>query len=203
MLEERFAAVARRWPSVARALHERVAEQIDRAAVHTAICQLPRVEERLLALLWLLAERWGRVSQAGVVVPLRLTHEALGRLVGAQRPTVSLALRDLAEDGAVGRRDDGAWVLREGSQVELTPVGATTPIEIEHVEAPDAPERAYDASVIARDRQLILRRLRELRSELPTRIESVSRLIAESRELREHGAMLRERSRKTREELSG
>src|SRR3712207_6988597 len=68
-----------------------------------------------MATLWHLGERWGRMSPAGVVVPLSLTHEAIGRLAGAERPTVSLALTALADAGVVLRREDGAFVLEAQS----------------------------------------------------------------------------------------
>ena len=57
-----------------------------------AISQLVRVDRRLLALFWHLAERWGRVTGDGVLVPLTLSHRMLSQLVGARRPTVSTAL---------------------------------------------------------------------------------------------------------------
>jgi hypothetical protein len=76
------------------------------------ICQLPRVDERVLAMLWLLSETWGHVTPSGVRLPLVLTHETLGALVGARRPTVTLALRKLVEDGALVHQDAG-WLLLE------------------------------------------------------------------------------------------
>jgi hypothetical protein len=45
-----------------------------------------------------------------VRVPLALTHETLGGLVGARRPTVTLALRKLTDDGALVPQDHG-WLL--------------------------------------------------------------------------------------------
>jgi CRP/FNR family transcriptional regulator, cyclic AMP receptor protein len=66
----------------------------------------------LKALFWHLAERWGRVSGDGVIVPLALTHRILGQLVGARRPTVSTALSELAEREELVRRPDGSWLLR-------------------------------------------------------------------------------------------
>jgi hypothetical protein len=89
------------------------------------ICQLPRVAERLLAMMWLLAESWGRVTPAGVTLPLMLTHEALGALIGARRPTVSLALAELVQRGAVVRQD-GGWLLLEGFPESAPP---TAPAE--------------------------------------------------------------------------
>lgn len=117
----------RERPEVSSRLLTRAAQQAGRQAAHRAISQLPRVELRLLALLWLLAERWGRVGAQGIVVPVALTHEALGRMVGARRPTVSLALKQLDEEGCVHRRGDGSWVLSVDSTVRLeagTPRGA-------------------------------------------------------------------------------
>jgi CRP/FNR family transcriptional regulator, cyclic AMP receptor protein len=46
-----------------------------------------------------------------VHVPLKLTHQLLGRVVGAQRPSVTTALKQLMEEGSVSRRDDGTWLL--------------------------------------------------------------------------------------------
>jgi hypothetical protein len=105
-----------RWPRLAAGLHARTAEQVERVAVQLAICQLPRVEDRLLALFWLLAESWGRVTASGTVLPLNLTHETLGALVGARRPTVTLALGELAARGAVLRQDK-TWLLLEHPSV--------------------------------------------------------------------------------------
>jgi hypothetical protein len=125
-----------RWPRLIAGLHARAAEQVERVAVQLAICQLPRVEERLLALFWLLAESWGRVTPAGTILPLALTHETLGALVGARRPTVTLALGELAERGAVLRQDK-AWLL-----VEQLPVPAQV------VDEPHAPGIVRDGRSI-------------------------------------------------------
>lgn len=113
LLDERFLLTVRRWPEIVAALFERLAAQEQRHDVHRALLQLPRVADRVHALLWLLAERWGRVTPRGVVVPMRLTHELIGQLVGAKRPTVSLALRALEQRGAVRRRPDGGWLLEQ------------------------------------------------------------------------------------------
>ena len=104
VLDRRFAAELARWPEVTAALFDRLSERSLRLATTQAISQLTRVDRRLKALLWHLAERWGRVSGDGVVVPLALTHRILGQLVGARRPTVSTALGELAERGELTRR---------------------------------------------------------------------------------------------------
>ncbi|MBV8429639.1 MAG: Crp/Fnr family transcriptional regulator [Solirubrobacterales bacterium] len=105
-------AGARRWPGLVRGLHLRSVEQAERLAAQLVVCQLPRVDQRLLALMWLLAESWGRVTPSGTTLPLKLTHDTLGALIGARRPTVTLALRDLSERGGVVRQD-GGWLLLE------------------------------------------------------------------------------------------
>ena len=111
VLDARFIAAARRWPRLYLVIHDRMADQLDRAAARAAIMGLPRVEQRVLGLLWQLAERWGKVHPEGVVLDLALTHELIGQLVGAQRPTVSLAIRALADDDLLRRTDEGAWLL--------------------------------------------------------------------------------------------
>jgi CRP/FNR family cyclic AMP-dependent transcriptional regulator len=112
VLDRRFAAEAARYPEITAALFDRLGERSLRLATTQAISQLTRVDRRLKALFWHLAERWGRVSGDGVVVPLALTHRILGQLVGARRPTVSTALSELAEREELIRRADGSWLLR-------------------------------------------------------------------------------------------
>lgn len=110
LLDNRFLLTVRRFPRLVVGLQVRLGEQHQRLAAQLAICQLPRVEDRLLAIMWLLAEMWGRVTPSGTVLPIALTHDALGELVGARRPTVSLALKELAERGALFRQA-GEWLL--------------------------------------------------------------------------------------------
>src|SRR3954467_1340494 len=112
VLDRRFAAEVARYPEVTATLFDRLGERSMRLATTQAISQLTRVDRRLKALFWHLAERWGRVSGDGVIVPLALTHRILGQLVGARRPTVSTALSELAEREELTRRPDGSWLLR-------------------------------------------------------------------------------------------
>jgi hypothetical protein len=121
LIDDGVLDVLERTPAVAGRLLLRAARQVNRLAVLRGVSQLPRVEQRLLALFWLLAERWGRVTAEGVVVPIAVTHETLGRMVGARRPTVSLALKELAQDGSVARRPDGSWILDRSALDRLRP----------------------------------------------------------------------------------
>jgi CRP/FNR family cyclic AMP-dependent transcriptional regulator len=119
VLDGRFLTAARRWPGLSAVVYERLADQLEAAEVRAAITALPRVEERVIALFWLLADRWGVVRPEGVVVELALTHALIGHLVGAQRPTVSLALAALAEHGVLRRAETDAWILAHESRAAL------------------------------------------------------------------------------------
>ncbi|CAA9510047.1 MAG: hypothetical protein AVDCRST_MAG69-2432 [uncultured Solirubrobacteraceae bacterium] len=124
LLDRRFAMQVSRYPEVSCVLFDRLTERSMRLATNQAISQLTRVDRRLLAVFWHLAERWGRVSSDGVVVPLALSHRILGQLVGARRPTVSSAISELVRREELVRRDDGSWLLT--GQPTLEPVPEAT-----------------------------------------------------------------------------
>src|SRR5439155_24875974 len=111
-LDPPFAAALRRWPALGAALLERSERRFSRLAVLQAIGQLTRIDDRVLTLLWHLAERWGRVGPEGIVVPLRLTHKAIARLIGARRPSVTTAIGLLERKALIERRAEGGWLLR-------------------------------------------------------------------------------------------
>ena len=114
-LDGRFIRAAAAWPGLMTAVQRRLNDQEHRVATHGVICQLPRVEQRIRAVMWHLAMRTGTVGTEGTVVPVRLTHQALGRLVGARRPTVTIALKQLAATGRLVRRRDGSWLIPAGA----------------------------------------------------------------------------------------
>ena len=99
LLDRRFGVEMTRYPEVMVAVVDRVNERALRLAVTQAISQLNRVDRRLLALFWHLAERWGRMTADGVALPMTLSHRMLGQLIGARRPTVSTALGELTKQG--------------------------------------------------------------------------------------------------------
>jgi len=111
VIDQALAVRAAQWPEIFASLVERAARRAERLVVMQAIAHLTRVDDRLLALLWCLAERWGRVSSNGVVVSLRLPHRTLAGMVGARRPSVTTALGQLIARGEVERRPDGGWLL--------------------------------------------------------------------------------------------
>ncbi len=120
LLDDRFLAASRRWPRLGGRLLAQAMGQIGDAGAHQAISQLTRVEDRLLALFWHLADRWGRVLSDGIQIDLPLTHETIGHLIGARRPTVTLGLKALRAAGLLQRQADGAWLLAHDSLQRLT-----------------------------------------------------------------------------------
>jgi len=110
LLDRRFVAAASHWPSVLEEITRRAVRRTRALSLQLALGQVPRIEGRLLLLFWRLAERWGRVTPEGILVPLRLTHETLAALIAARRPSVTSALGRLSEAGLIRRRD-GGWVV--------------------------------------------------------------------------------------------
>jgi CRP/FNR family cyclic AMP-dependent transcriptional regulator len=147
VLDDPVLLAFRRWPDVGAAFIERANEQLERVALQHAIGQLPRVHDRILATLWHLAERYGRVTPSGIHLPITLTHRLLGRLVGARRPTVSLALSELEGDGSIGRRADRTWLILRmppDAVVPPEPPATTFPdlLAREHPLTPSRPHRS-------------------------------------------------------------
>jgi hypothetical protein len=156
-------AAVYRWPRVIESLYGCVGEQLQRLTAQLVICQLPRVDERVLAMLWLLAESWGHVTTAGIRLPLTLTHETIGALVGARRPTITLALRKLTEDGSIVQQD-GAWLLLHGppqpseNGARILPPAAVDVAASRWVPVPTAPT---DPGAVHAELRETVRRLRE------------------------------------------
>jgi len=116
LLDAGFAERVRSWPQIIGALYRRAERRSDDLDVLRAISSQPRLEVRLVLLLWHLAARWGRVEPTGFRLDLPLTHRLLGQLVAAERPSVSHALHRLSEAGIV-TGSAGAWHL-QGSVAE-------------------------------------------------------------------------------------
>jgi CRP/FNR family transcriptional regulator, cyclic AMP receptor protein len=191
LLGDEVLIAARRWPWIVSSLHARMLEHSERVATQLAICQLPRVEDRLMALMWLLAESWGHVTPAGIRLPLSLSHEVLGGLIGARRPTVTLALGKLAEQGSLIRQDD-EWLIPEppaapvssepkAPQLLLTPGGSSA------WAAHDPAEQGPDE-------------VRAFIEQLAQAREAFARDRHRARELAEEARALRERARRLRTE---
>jgi CRP/FNR family transcriptional regulator, cyclic AMP receptor protein len=127
LMERELLLAIRRWPGIAAGLHAHIGEQSERAAKQLMIAQLPRVGDRLLSLLWLLAESWGQVTPRGTLLPVPLTHATLGGLIGARRATVTLAVGSLAEAGLISREPRG-WMLHRAAFEAPTPVATAASV---------------------------------------------------------------------------
>jgi CRP/FNR family cyclic AMP-dependent transcriptional regulator len=111
VLDTAFVLRCARWPTINSALVARVAQRARYLALTQTVTHLPRANARLLILFWLLAERWGRVGREGVRISLPITHEVLAMIVGAHRPTVTIALQRLSRAGLLVREQTNVWLL--------------------------------------------------------------------------------------------
>jgi CRP/FNR family cyclic AMP-dependent transcriptional regulator len=129
LLDRTFAVSVSAWPEIAANIGDRIAMRVGWMGLFSAIQGIRRVDERLLAILWSYAERWGRVTPGGVLLELELTHRLLAGVIGARRPSVTTALKALERDGALTRRRDRSWLLHGERPAILTasaePVGVT------------------------------------------------------------------------------
>jgi CRP/FNR family cyclic AMP-dependent transcriptional regulator len=119
VLDGAFSARMARWPSLHAQLLGRVARRARHLALVQAVTHLPRIHTRLVLLFWLLAERWGRFGPDGVRIELPLTHEVLALLVGAQRPSVTVALQRLNQANLLLRPGRNRWLLTRGAVERL------------------------------------------------------------------------------------
>jgi hypothetical protein len=120
-----FGATLVQYPEVNVALLDRITERAHRLALLQALSHLNGVDRRVHNLFWHLAERWGRMTSDGVVMPLALPHRIIADLIGARRPTVTSAIGQLSRQGLLERRADRAWVLHS-KPVEQTANGSVT-----------------------------------------------------------------------------
>jgi CRP/FNR family transcriptional regulator, cyclic AMP receptor protein len=111
VLDLEFARRLAPFPEVQGELVARALRRSRQLAVNVAIVHQPRVEARVEMMLWQLADRFGTVSNHGVLLPLRLTHTLIAELVAARRPTVSAAISALERSGELSRPADGGWLL--------------------------------------------------------------------------------------------
>jgi CRP-like cAMP-binding protein len=109
LLDRDFARRIARWPTLIAEILSRMGRRNRWLAVRLTISQLSRINVRIAYFFWHLAERWGHTTHDGIVVPLRLTHQQIAELIGAARPSVSVALRRLREQGFVERIPDESW----------------------------------------------------------------------------------------------
>jgi CRP/FNR family cyclic AMP-dependent transcriptional regulator len=123
VLDLKAAARMAPYPEVVGALVGRAMQRARHFAVTMAIAHYPRIDRRLLLLLWHMADRWGRVTSEGIRIPLRLTHTLLADLVASRRPSVTTGLAQLEHEGYLTRHDN-VIILRGEPPTDLDAVGS-------------------------------------------------------------------------------
>lgn len=127
VLDRAFAARVARWPTITAQIVGRATRRC-RTLVHQAsIAYVRHADTRVLLALWQLADRWGKVTPAGVRVPVPLTHQLLGEITCLQRPTVSSAVSRLTDYGVISRAPEGDWLLH-GDPPAQEEAGAVMPL---------------------------------------------------------------------------
>lgn len=114
LLDAPVTALIGRWPELSAAVSGRLLRRSRSLAYLMAAQHFVRVEDRLLATLWHLASMWGRVTPEGTVVPFRLTHEMMANIIGARRPTTTIAIHSLTGQQLLIRNAARLYVLLEG-----------------------------------------------------------------------------------------
>jgi CRP/FNR family transcriptional regulator, cyclic AMP receptor protein len=135
LLDRGFSRRAAGAPAISRAVVARTAQTTHWLLAESLITSAPVIEDRLLLLFALLAERWGRVRPEGVWLELPLTHDWLARLCGARRPSVSTALGSLGEEGLVECAHRGCWLLHGRPSPRRVRVWAENPCWRRYVNA--------------------------------------------------------------------
>lgn len=111
LLGRDFARRSEGVPGLTGALVTRSARTSEWLLAKSLIISSPVIEERLLLLFGLFADRWGVVTTDGVVVKLPLTHALLASLCGSRRPSVTTALGTLEDERLLTRTRGGDWLL--------------------------------------------------------------------------------------------
>jgi CRP-like cAMP-binding protein len=95
-------------------LHIQQAEEI------LTIVRHERMHSRLQQLLVWLARKFGRSVQSGLLIDLRLTHQAIAEAIGTTRVTVTRLLNEFEREGIISRPKRHFIVLRDGFLLELS-----------------------------------------------------------------------------------
>lgn len=112
LLDTAFAEGAAATPEMVSAITSRATRTTYWLLAQSLTASLHPLEERLLLLFALLAERWGKVTPQGVRVELPLTHDQLARMCGARRQSVCSAMGRLRQGGLLEPSSHQGWLLR-------------------------------------------------------------------------------------------
>lgn len=126
-LNREFLCRVSRWPEVVSAISRRLTARTHSLLFQLALSALRRIDDRVLLMLWQVADRWGTVTPSGVMLDIPLTHELLAAAVGARRPSVSAAVRRLVVQEQIRSLPRSRWLLLVGPPDEMRNHNARVP----------------------------------------------------------------------------
>jgi CRP-like cAMP-binding protein len=107
----RLDRLARCEPELTAEIVTLLGARLERAHRRVDAITCDSARERLLRLLYVMADYHGQPREAGVWLPLRLTQTDLGGMVGLARETVARLLGELEAEGLISRRGrSGLWL---------------------------------------------------------------------------------------------
>jgi len=112
ILDRDFAATVGGWPEIIAGLVCRALTRARFSALVLALGTLRQLDDRVLGLLWALADRWGRVRPQGLLVPFALGPGVIAGLLSVSREAVSRTVRDLVAEERLERAAGGCWLLK-------------------------------------------------------------------------------------------
>ncbi|MDQ4077132.1 MAG: Crp/Fnr family transcriptional regulator [Chloroflexota bacterium] len=105
-----FQEMMRREPEVAYRIMVRMSERLHQAEDLIEDLVNRDVASRVARILLQLAEQFGRASQLGIVIDLRLPYQEIANMVGSTRETVTRAISHMQQNN---------WVRLEGGRLHL------------------------------------------------------------------------------------
>lgn len=107
--------LAQYYPQLTAYIVGLLAERLERAHSRLDLVRAHSARDRLLGLIHVLAEHHGERQGDRTWVPIHLTQEELGGMIGLARETVARLLGELADEGVIGRERAGLWLLPAAS----------------------------------------------------------------------------------------
>ncbi|MGH2878638.1 MAG: helix-turn-helix domain-containing protein, partial [Solirubrobacteraceae bacterium] len=111
LLDAEFAAGVAPWTALTAEILGRAARRARWLTARLAISQQIHIRDRILYLFARLASRWGSADRSSTIIPVPLTHEQIAKLIGAQRPSVTIAVGELRQQGLLTRLPDRTWCI--------------------------------------------------------------------------------------------
>jgi CRP-like cAMP-binding protein len=102
---ECFAAVVRSHPSILFAVAKQIEGRFKKVESRVEDLVFRNARSRLARSIIQLSKEFGRFDGERTILHIRLTHGELAMLIGSSRPTVSIALGELEDEGVVARVD--------------------------------------------------------------------------------------------------